>query len=111
MTTECFTQNGIVRLLQALGFLVETRQVPFENMLHTNQRIIFQCSSVWRKKWEKLAFFFENLEGNLLGNNITMIVIISQLFEETSRFQYEGGQDHLAQVHAGTHLLQQGPQQ
>jgi hypothetical protein len=87
---ECFAQNGIKWLLQSLRLLVETRQVPLDNEFHSVEWIVLQ---------------------HRLGNDVGMIKGIGKFVEKGTRLENECRQDDLGEIHAGTDLLHEEPDQ
>ncbi len=45
----------------------------------------------------------------LLWQEVCVVIVIRQFVQEGPRLQDEGGQHHLGQIHARSHLLQQSP--
>lgn len=48
VTAEGLAQYGVVGLLQALGFLVETGKIPLDNRFHSGEWVLRFYSSVTR---------------------------------------------------------------
>lgn len=69
IATECFTEARIVWLFETLGFLVESRNIPFDDQLHAGERIVFQHRSAKKHQNMKAMFFSKSSYSQFTATN------------------------------------------